>query len=235
MGIEVELERVVVVQNPQGWHQIKDGSLKVKGKEFTIPVWHTHALPYLTDLFSSLDRPEANSRCSVHVHCNILDFTLEDLKSLILLYIIFERPLYRFSGKRWNNVYCVPVQTWAIGTNLKHFLTFNDFSAHFPKYSGLNILPDNGKLGTVEFRQMAGSRNPRYINTWINIVAKLVQSAKKYNYLELIDRIKTMRMTSEYWDLFNEVFGEYTHALNYSTFDKDVEKGITFAKLISTE
>lgn len=42
-----------------------------------------------------------------------------------------------------------------------------------------------------------------------------------------------MRMTSQYWELFKEIFKDKAPTLNYSDFDKDVEQGITFAKLIT--
>ena len=204
--------------------------------EYTLPVWHNHAEEWLTELFSCFKMAEGSPRCSVHVHANITDFTLEQLKALILLYTIFERPLYRFSGKRWNNIYCVPVQTWAVGLELNH-LSFNDIRRTFPKYSGINIFPDvekrDGILGTMEFRQMAGNKNILYIKTWIEIIAHLVKYAHTQDYKELKERISNMRMTSQYWELFKDIFEDKAPALNYSDFDKDVEQGITFAKLIT--
>lgn len=236
VGIEVELEKVILIRNPVGWKHEPDGSLKDNGREYTLPVWHNHAEDWLKELFSCFDQAESSPRCSVHIHANITDFTLDQIKALILLYTIFERPLYRFSGKRWNNIYCVPVQTWAVGLELDLY-TFQDIRILFPKYSGINIFPDLGRqegvLGTIEFRQMTGTKNVMYIKTWIDIIANLVKYAQTQNYSELKERISSMRMTSQYWELFKEVFKEQTHALNYSDFDKDVEQGITFAKLMT--
>jgi hypothetical protein len=235
VGIEIELENVTLLNDVDGWKKIKDGSLKVKGLEFTLPVWHPYAYSYLKNLFDNLHKPDASSRCSVHIHCNILNFNVEQLRSLVLLYTIFERPLYRFSGKRWNSNYCVPFQTWGIGVDLNK-LNISQFCNTFPKYSGINIVPDDGRgvyIGTIEFRQMAGNKNPRYINTWINILTKLVKYAEKQSFDELKQRINLMRINSQYWELTTEIFQEYADAINYSTFDEDVEKGITFAKLVS--
>lgn len=232
VGIEVELEQVQLLAEPKGWKAIKDGSLKDNGLEFTIPVWSANAEAYLTDLFASLKNPNANSRCSVHIHADVTTFTVDQVRSLIILYTIFERALYRYSGKRWNNIYCVPIQTWFIGMNISEW-NFGDMAIGFKKYSGLNVFPDEGKLGTVEFRHMAGNKNPMYIASWINTIAKLVKYAETQNYTQLLERVRDMRATSQYWDLFKEIFGEYCQALNYSTFDKDVEEGITFVKLIT--
>ena len=231
VGIEVELEQIVLNRYPAGWNRIKDGSLKDNGLEFTIPVWHNHAEDWLRELFNSFNKAEASKRCSVHIHANINDFTLDQVKCLVLLYTIFERPLYRYSGKRWNSIYCVPVQTWAVGLNLDE-MSFGDLAEAFHKYSGINIFPDNGKLGTAEFRHMAGTKNILYIKAWIDIIAALVKYAQKQNYAELKERISNMRHTSQYWELLKDVFKDKAPTLNYSDFDKDVEMGITFAKLI---
>lgn len=234
-GIEIELEKIQLLKHPVGWKEEVDGSLKDGGMEFTLPVWHNHAEEWLAELFSCFHKAESSPRCSVHIHANITDFTLDQVKSLILLYTIFERPLYRFSGKRWNSIYCVPVQTWAVGIDLDN-LGFNDIRHTFPKYSGINVFPDLKQervLGTMEFRQMAGSKNILYIKTWIDIIANLVKHAQTQDYKELKERIANMRMTSQYWELFKETFKDKAPALNYSDFDKDVETGITFAKLIT--
>lgn len=214
------------------WNNEPDGSLKEDGMEFTLAVWHTHAEEHLKALFRQFKGAKASSRCSVHIHTNVCDFTPDQIRSLILLYTIFERPLYRFSGNRWNSNYCVPVQTWAIGLRLPS-LSLGDIAHVFPKYSGLNVFPDEGKLGTVEFRHMAGNKNPLLVQEWINILAELVKYAQTQDYQQLVNRINNMRFDSEYWTLFKEVFKKHHNALNYSTFDKDIETGITFAKLIS--
>lgn len=237
VGLEIELEKLQLLRNPAGWKVEKDGSLKDDGLEFTLPVWHNYAEEWLNELFSCFDKAEGTPRCSVHIHANITDFTLDQVKALILLYTIFEKPLYRFSGKRWNNIYCVPVQTWAVGIFLDDY-SFKDIRRGFPKYSGINVFPDlareDGKvLGTIEFRQMTGTKNVLYIKTWIDIIANLVKYAQTQDYKEVKERISNMRMTSQYWELFKEIFKDKAPVLNYSDFDKDVETGITFAKLIT--
>jgi hypothetical protein len=234
-GIEIELEKIQLLRNPLGWKQENDNSLKDRGMEFTLPVWSTQAEEWLNELFACFQEAESSPRCSVHIHANVTDFTLDQIKCLILLYTIFERPLYRFSGKRWNNIYCVPVQTWAVGINLDDY-SFNDIRKLFPKYSGINVFPDMNRdiiLGTVEFRQMAGNKNVLYIKAWIDIITNLVKYSQEQNYTALKTRIHNMRQTSQYWELFKEIFKDKVPALNYSNFDKDIETGITFAKLIT--
>lgn len=231
IGIEVELEKLEVLDEIKGWNAVRDGSLKDNGMEFTLPVWNTYAEEYLKELFGKV-KAEANSRCSVHIHADVTTFTVYQMRALIALYIIFEKAFYRYSGNRWDNIYCVPVRTWAVGMTLKT-LGLGDMALVFQKYSGLNVFPDEGKLGTVEFRHMAGNKNPAYITAWITIITKLVQYAKQQDFNALLERVNDMRATSQYWDLAKEIFDEDLRTLNYPNFDKDVEEGITFLKLIT--
>jgi hypothetical protein len=237
IGIEVELENV----NPHNkedisWKKVKDGSLRNNGQEFTLCLWNTSAEQYLTQLFKAFPETTISSRCSIHIHINICSFTLEQIKNLILLYIIFENALYLYSGNRINNIYCVPIRTWLFnGTNLDT-LTIEDIVYVFPKYSGLNIIPRDNKgkyLGTVEFRHMIGNKNVSYITTWIDIITQLTSYAQTQDYETLKTSLSSMRLSSEYWNLFQDIFKANTKVLNYSTFDKDVERGITFTKLIT--
>lgn len=229
VGIEVELENVFYERQPKAWTLLEDGSLRNNGKEFTIPVYNNYALPYLEDLFFCLKTKESSSRCSVHIHVNILDFTLENIKTLILLYIIYEEALYEYSGKRWNSNYCVPVRTH-LNTSLNN-IRFDNLFNIFPKYSGLHFFPDL-ILGTVEFRHMAGNTNSDYINTWIQIVTSLVQTAKEMSYEALVEQLNNMYCDSSYWLLAKHTFGIQYNNINYKDFQKGAEHGVLLAKLL---
>lgn len=228
-GIEIELEHVRIIKDVLNWKQERDGSLKINGLEFTIPVYNTSARDYLTKLFESV-QAQANSRCSVHVHVNILDFTVEQIQTLILLYTVFENTLYRYSGKRWDSNFCVPIQSHFF-RGIKSLTSFDIIRAHFPKYSGLHIIPE-AKYGTAEFRHMAGTTNIDFINSWVQIVSKLVQKAQNLPLDILIQKVQTMHTDSAYWDLAKEVFDEYYYTLNNNYFKVDVETGILYAKTI---
>lgn len=230
IGIEVELEKVNEIDAIFHWKKVKDGSLKIQGKEYTLCVWHTYAETYLRNLFNSLDKPSASPRCSVHIHADITDFTLDQLKALIIVYMLFEKALYRFTGRRWNNIFCVPVLNWAVNIKLLK-TTFNELSDTFQKYSGLNVLPDMGKLGTVEFRHMAGNTNPVYIQTWINIIYKLMSYVKNTSLEEVLLKLDNLKTSQTKINFLSEVFKEYTTALNYSTFEEDMEDSILITKL----
>jgi hypothetical protein len=232
IGIEIEVEKPYTVNRIPGWIVKEDGSLK-NGKEYVICVWNDSSLLYLKSLFDNLIC-ETNVRCSVHIHVDVTTFTEDNLKSLFILYSIFEKPLYRYSGKRWNNIFCVPFQTWFIANEIDDF-TFQDFARKIPKYSGINSLPDDGALGTVEFRQMVGNTNPYYIQDWVQLLVSLVDYAKTIPFEQLKLYILNLAEKKEYWAFGKQVFKNLFPILNYSTFDKDVEEGILFAKLITKE
>ena len=232
VGIEVELERVYTLDAVTPWNIVDDGSLKDNGREFTLAVWHDNAKEYLDYLFKHIRKPKISSRCSVHIHANVCDFTEVQLKTLIVLYIIYEEALYNFSGRRWNSNFCVPVRTH-LTTDLKN-IDFSNMSYVFPKYSGLHFFPDD-KLGTVEFRHMAGTTNIDYIVDWINIITALTSYAKETDYTHLINRINNMYSDSSYWELAKEIFGDYYKVINYNDFKESAEHGILLVKLLSEE
>lgn len=227
IGIEIELEQVYLKTTPTHWKTINDGSLKDKGKEFTLAVWDTSALDELKHLYSFFEiKPKTTKRTSVHIHVDLTEFTEEQLTTLIKLYIIFERTLFRYTGKRNNNNFCVPVQDRVITT-----LT----SESFPKYSAIHLFPrtDNGdNLCTLEFRHLTGTTNIKLIHGWIKIIGDLTKAAKEISLEELNNSLYTMRTKQEYWQLIERVFPKTIDSLNYTGLEDDVEKGITFIKCI---
>ena len=230
VGIEVEVENVILIKRISSWETKIDGSLR-NGKEYVIPVWHTSALFYLNQLFNSF-QCTTGTRCSIHIHVDITQFTKENLQTLFLLYSVFEKTLYRYSGKRWDNIYCVPLQTWFIEKQIESF-NFDDFIFAIPKYSGIHSLPEKGSLGTVEFRHMVGNTNPYFINNWINILVTLVSFAKTIS----LEELKTILFNAElnFWSFSESVFNKQFPLLIYSDFESDIRDGILFAKLITKD
>lgn len=228
IGIEIELEHVL--NSPKLdylWLREIDGSLKIGGKEFKLATWHNNALDALTELFTKV-KARATSRCGVHIHVDVTEYTYEEVKIATLVYMIFEKLLYTYSGKRWNSNYCVPIQTYHLLDVPIVTIRPGDFEFILPKYAGLHFV---GQFGTLEFRQMVGTTNPRYINNWINIVVNLVKYAKNKKLDDIINKINRMRTISSYYELFTEVFESYSGYLETSSFKEDVETGVTLAKV----
>ena len=241
VGVEIELERVIINGRAPGtWKTLDDGSLKIAGVEFvTIPIQFKYLEIEMERLLNSLEHYDATSRCSVHVHINARDFTIEELKTFIVLYMIFERSLYRITGDRWLSNFCVPLRfNPNIVEKLFYYLDKQNIDdAEWYKYFGLNISPiwggESHKLGTVEFRHMEGTISIPRIIKWINLIVSLKISAKKIKYVELIKMLDVMNADSSYVFLTSMVFKEYGGSiLNQKTFKEDVEDGIAFSKSV---
>jgi hypothetical protein len=230
VGIEVELEGLSCPPNIGKWVKHSDDSLKVDGIEYTLLTWHEHAKDNLWLLFGNL-RPSISTRCSVHVHINALDMTVENIKTFLLYYMIFEKALYNYSGKRWKNIFCVPLNTWYF--NLRHLNSFG-LANEWSKYAGLN-LETLMRHGTIEFRQMTGNTNAIYINTWVNMIVNLKKFVMNTTYDEAVTSVLAMNSTSAYWDLVSDIFKTDASALMYNNFQKDMESCITHTKLNITK
>jgi hypothetical protein len=230
VGIEVELEGIPKAPEIPKWIKHDDDSLKIHGIEYTLLVWHEHALENLKMLFNNL-RPSISARCSVHVHINALDMTMDNIKTFLLYYMVFEKALYNYSGKRWKNIFCVPLNAWYF--DLQQLNSFGGTKA-WSKYAGLNLGAMH-QHGTLEFRQMTGNTNPIYITTWVNMIVALKKFVMTTTYEQAVSDILMMNSTSAYWDLVSKIFKTNAVALMYDNFQKDLESCVTHAKLNITE
>lgn len=250
VGVEVELERVITKNkvHPTSFIITEDGSLRNNGKEFiTIPINFCFLEKELERMFSNLSRKEITSRCSVHVHLNVRDFTQKELFTFVLLYFIFEKSLYKLSGKRWDNLFCIPLYNFPnlVGATLSSLHNEEGDGVtrlHWNKYSGLNLCPiwdrRNGKgaIGTVEFRQLEGTTDVERIINWINLIVSLKISSKMLSKEGLIKKIEEMNTSSDYYNLCDFVFREWSPQIRgQETFKEDVESCITRAKFLLWE
>lgn len=247
VGVEVELEKIHMTSNgPSSVSITNDGSLKLDGKEFiTIPIRFFYLEQELNRLFSSFKSPHVSSRCSIHVHMNARDFTQAELYRFILLYLIFEKSLFNFSGDRFSNIFCTPLSSHLsfVQREVKRlWLTGGVTNMTWFKYFALNLCPIWGgeegdgdkKIGTVEFRHMAGTTDVSRIIEWINLIVSLKITAKKFNTKDLLAHLAVMNTTSGYNWLVQEVFKEWSYYLtSQPTFKKDVEQGILNAKQVA--
>jgi len=211
VGIEVEVENVPDWQTSPIWFAKEDGSLRNDGVEYiSCPVPGKHVPEVLNFLFEELLPPDCvfSPRTSIHVHLNVLDLTLEEVKYLTYLYIIFENSFYRFvdPGRR-KNIFCVPLQE----TSLLKGIFWDNLSrferVKWYKYTGYNLLPVR-ELGTVEFRHLNGTQDVNLIINWVSLIIKLKEYIKKCNLFDFDKSIRTLNTTSQYYNFVNEVFGE---------------------------
>lgn len=238
VGVELELENFPDIFKTTAVNATEDGSLKLNGVELvTIPIKLRYLEVELNRILQQLENKVLiSARCSTHVHMNVRDMTPQQIGNMILLYMIFERSLYRFSGDRWNNNFCVPLYMYTPLVNgwFKYEEYHNEWKWY--KYTGLNLSPiwggESSKIGTVEFRQMEGTIDVVRIINWCNLITSLKRAAQDMDREEILSHIRIMKTTSGYWWLAKEIFGNWAKMLtNQPTFTEDVEKCITHLKV----
>lgn len=229
IGLEIELEKVSYKDDPPPyWQTIADGSLKVRGQEFILCCYSNKAKQAINLLKNSLKKSDCSVRTSVHVHLNVEDFNPLQTLLMAYYYMLFETPLIRFSGGRFNNFFCVPLHEWWDGSPAT-LLRWN-------KYSAINVLPrlhrDDGRhLSTIEFRQMKGNLNEEYIQNWIDLIVKLKQYVATTNIDNFLKILLEANTTSSYAPLMKEIFKDKVDLLYYPEIEKDIEETISRLKL----
>lgn len=211
----------------------RDGSLRGASAEFTTkPMKTENALAAVRDFFDGIKVTEANysDRCSTHVHVNCTDMDIEKVSNVTLLYTILEEIMFNFVGKyRDTNIYCVPWNQCRL-----HYNLVQDFLANpgnplrgWNKYTALNLIPLSA-YGTLEFRQMHGTRDMKKLTTWVNILGGIFKYANNVELKDLITQVKSLNTLSHYEAFFNEVTAGQ---LPYNElYRQKLEEGVIFAK-----
>lgn len=205
MGLEIEIENVQMyngamtlfnegimeptVPSTYIFKMVEDGSLRNNGWEFVSKVGliGQQILAGVINLFGSpkvlaWDKLHASPRTSIHVHVNVLDMTVGQLRKLMLMYLILEPIFFKISGSRHNNIFCVPL-VHSILPLERFFNTQNQdnfFNAieHWTKYAALNCKPMLA-TGSIEFRHHCGTKEYEDIEAWMLFIDDLFNFAKE--------------------------------------------------------
>lgn len=237
VGIEVEVENVPIYLDhlrPM-WCRVEDNSLRNDGWEYVSAPLKGADIEYaLRRLYSELKhfnpKYTFSGRTSIHVHMNARTMTCEQAAALLLLYVVFEKTLFRFvGGNRDKNHHCVPLSESPL-TQMVVAIINGKVSPEqgWMKYTAVNILPLSGK-GTIEFRQLAGTADVDRIMTWVHLLMCLKLYCYRRSYKEVIDEIVSLNTKSHYLGFANAVFGEYTKQLDIRT--DDLADGSSLVKL----
>jgi hypothetical protein len=240
-GIEVEAEMVGHISChtiPGSWKTVEDGSLKISGAEYvTVPIKFKFLEVELKRLFGAIKEAEFSCRTSIHVHMNARDMTPEEIGRFLVIYMIFEKSLYRFAGfDRWKNNFCVPIYCYAnyAVTMLSRLLNGGGLYESWTKYHGLNLVPLYGKedssarIGTIEFRQMRGNNDVEFILNWCNLISSMKNAAKTIETKQLIEYIEFGAVKS----LASTVFTKWLHLLETDEFEEDTSRCLTKTKFV---
>jgi hypothetical protein len=237
VGIEVEVEgisNVHCLRPSPFWTPTEDGSLKLNGAEYiSTPISGSHVEYALQILFEDLKKSNEyffSPRCSVHVHVNVRNMTINEVKMFCALYLLFERGLFSFVGEnRDKNIHCVPL----LDSNITAAGLFNCLDRrrpqHWMKYTALNIIPMADK-GTVEFRHMHGTDDLKKLMQWIGMLLSMKNYVRRAKWDETQAQILNLNTNSEYYQLFTSVFKDYAPYLQKKEMLDGMEEGCTKVK-----
>lgn len=241
LGIEVEVEKTqnvyITTKTNKIWKQKEDASLKIYGKEFvSCPIKAKYAEAALKTLLNDLmvGNAEFTPRCSIHIHINARSLTLDQIKSILYIYVSVEDLLFNFVGEqRRKSIFCVPLKEtqdlYFINKYIEHPTLIN-----WLKYTALNLLPMwKPHMGTLEFRHLHGTYNIEKILTWINIILCIVRFAKKRPHKTLVSDIYKLNTNSSYLAWLGSIFNEdiYPHLLSVD-LDKRIEHSVKQLKIL---
>ncbi len=205
IGIEIESENIKYTNKAMNnllgyWTVTTDGSLRNYGTEFVSAKLRggdiSLALEEINRVFEEYKiTPEYSDRTSVHIHVDARFLTFEQLKVLILTYLIYEPFLFKYIGKdRENNSYCVPYYKDNNGLNnlARLFVKNNNPNSdimdkelvsvahHSVKYSAMNLKSLVDK-GSIEFRAHYGTNDPAKILRWVKILLTFFKLSKEWS------------------------------------------------------
>lgn len=229
IGVEVEIEGCRA-KELAGWAVTEDHSLRNNGLEYISKLGRrVHNLyPMLEQLFTiaKTEGWQVSDRTSIHVHVNVQNLTMDQLNSLLILYTIFERSLFKYAcDERRSNIFCVPTEYCTTSFSAK---TLRDVLDNSSKYAAMNLRAVREK-GTVEFRQMATNFDAENVYKWILLLALIKRAAQHIPLTDLQHKISTLKFSSDYGRFMQKIFYNFAEFLTYE--HKDIDLAISDSKL----
>lgn len=193
-GIEYEIEAIEGYGDigQEGIFTIEtDHSLRNNGREFkTIPMSFQKHLEAFKSLHRRLllNNNPFSERTSIHVHVNVRELEINQVRQLILCYALLEPLFFEFVGEtRKNSIFCVPLNYTYLPNLYKG--TTQTMHEKWHKYTAFNILPLNG-FGTVEFRHMYGTNDFEKFHTWLKSLKELYDFIVENDSFDLIKELE---------------------------------------------
>ena len=219
IGIEIEVENFDWNTQPslQNWSFTTDHSLRNNGCELISSIISGRkvyrALHDASEYFTA-NQPNAsfNERCSVHVHVDITDLTVSELKNYVYLTVGIEPLLMKMvAPHRMNNNFCLQVsQASNVIDRLRNLFsstTVSDFrdrlrrvSPEGFKYSATNFA-NMARLGTIEYRMHQGTIDKEILLHWVNVLCKIKSLSKQYVSVE---DIRSSKVNKELYAVFQD-------------------------------
>ena len=235
-GVEVELEDCLLSgRHSSYWERKHDDSLRGEfAYEFVtaVPFSGMDLEKAVEELTNLITYASTTSRCSVHLHVDVRDWTLSHFKSFILHYLSVEKILVKTSGNREENIFCWPYYRTGFFTPFIGAMYTKESEKVYVdsfKYTALNF-KSMGDLGSLEFRIHKGTYDSEKILRWINIVSHLVEYTRNEN--------NSFKDLPEFYSgkgpiqFLEGIFGDLTEDLIYNNISEDLISGIRNAQYV---
>lgn len=212
------------------WKVVYDGSVNGEGtgdghgNELVSPVLYGEeglkelelVLKVLSELGAKVDRT-----CGVHIHHDIQDLNLEQIKNIYRLYFKFQPTidmLFPPSRRAVNNpYYCKPITEVMIG-RINAARSMEELRIQLnDRYHTVNFC-SFWRYGTIEFRQHAGSVDFEKIGNWVKITHRIIEKAMVGWKVEYTKDGKWRTTDSNWWFrqmVGKDVEGWVVNRLNY--------------------
>jgi len=197
-GIELETEgNYMVGVSSDYWDFHEDGTLRGPHAEFVLkePTLMGDLDPAFRELSTFIHSFPVNvtPRCGLHVHIDVRDLSHKEIYSACLAYTLLEKLLYKISGDRSKNKFCVPVLSSAyVRDAISRLYIDRDSGTREKLYSGLNLASIR-ELGSIEFRMHSGTLDTEEIHDWVYILHTLVLRASALPPEDIIQAGQTYR------------------------------------------
>ena len=194
LGVEIEVEGdCLPYRGLEGWRCEDDGSLRGESMEYVFegPTPTNLAKQRVRELCAALEGCDIqdSGRGGIHVHVNIRKLTQKQVKTFILLYLLYERTLMQFCGEgRVGNLFCLRMED-AEGLFFELRQAFERDNLMLLDTDNIRYASINCKAiaqyGSLEFRGMASTIDAERIITWIDLLLDLRKAAQEMDIREV--------------------------------------------------
>jgi hypothetical protein len=187
----------------------------------------------VNNLCDKLDVEKFTQRCSTHIHLDVRDMNLTQIMNLVTVYVCFERIILSLvQEERVGNLFCLPVyDSLAVEDILIEVAKGTKDIYKLPlegwKYCSIN-LASIGRLGSLEFRSLHGTKDPDEILRWIGVHQKLYAYAMTEGLTP--DQIIMNTSVKGGATFFKEVMGEMSEHFEGLDLNNLVELGMRNAQ-----
>jgi hypothetical protein len=220
LGELVEIKKYGHTHHNNNWVLKPDSSC---GLELVTPVlrgWNgIERLMKVVEGVSDDERIEADDRCSLHVHAEVSDCTVEGVARVLSWWLKCEPVLMdAFPPRRKRNKYCQFVnfgQEFKLDTEMTPEEMIREFGQTESKYGSINTLHLNkGRRPTMEFRlgENIMCRDPYAVKNWVRFILHFIDITSKrplpakyeegniwtgWHWLDPVDVMKVLALDGE--------------------------------------